>query len=45
MRIGIPANIHEHTGHPRRALDVLRDQGADRLIKLGDIFELGPSPR
>jgi hypothetical protein len=41
MRIGILADIHENLGHLRWAIDVLHEQGADRLVVLGDVFELG----
>jgi predicted phosphodiesterase len=41
MRIGILADIHEDLGHLRCAIDVLREQRADRLVVLGDVFELG----
>jgi predicted phosphodiesterase len=41
MRIGILADIHEHLDHLRRAIDVLGEQGADCLVVLGDVFELG----
>lgn len=41
MKLGILADIHEDLEHLRGALDALRDRGADRLILLGDLFELG----
>jgi predicted phosphodiesterase len=41
MKIGILADIHEDLENLRRALAILQDQGADRLIVLGDVFELG----
>lgn len=41
MRIGILADIHENVMHLRWAIDVLRKQGADSLVVLGDVFELG----
>jgi predicted phosphodiesterase len=37
MRIGILADIHEHVGELRRALAVLKEHGADRLVVLGDV--------
>ena len=40
MRIGILADIHEHLAHLRWAIEVLGEQGADRLVVLGDVFEL-----
>ena len=39
--LGILADIHEDLENLRRALAVLQDQGVDRLIVLGDVFELG----
>src|SRR5262249_28215693 len=41
MRIGILADIHEDLTHLRWAIDVLGEHGADRLVVLGDVFELG----
>jgi hypothetical protein len=41
MRIGIPADIHESLTNLRWTIDALHDQGADRLVVLGDVFELG----
>jgi predicted phosphodiesterase len=41
MKIGILADIHEDLGHLRWAIDVLGEHGADRLVVLGDVFELG----
>ena len=41
MRIGILADIHESLTNLRWAIDVLHEQGADRLVVLGDVFELG----
>jgi predicted phosphodiesterase len=41
MRIGILADIHENLSHLRWAIDVLNDQRSDRLVVLGDVFELG----
>lgn len=37
MRIGILADIHEDLDHLRWAIDVLRQQGADPLVVLGDV--------
>lgn len=39
--MGILADIHEHLTHLRWAIEVLSEQGADRLVVLGDVFELG----
>jgi predicted phosphodiesterase len=41
MKLGILADIHEATGNLRAALAVLRRQGAERLVALGDVFETG----
>ena len=41
MRIGILADIHESLTNLRWAIDVLDEQGADRLVVLGDVFVLG----
>jgi len=40
MKIGILADIHEHRDELRWALAVLQDQGADRLVFVGDVFEM-----
>jgi predicted phosphodiesterase len=37
MRIGILADIHEHTRELRRAIEVLRQHGADPIVVLGDV--------
>jgi hypothetical protein len=41
MRLGILTDIHEEAGRLRAALELLRRQGADRLVTLGDLFETG----
>jgi hypothetical protein len=41
MRIGILADVHENLSHLRWAIDVLSEQRSDRLVFLGDLFELG----
>jgi hypothetical protein len=41
MKIGIPADIHESLTNLRWTINVLREQGVDRLVVLGDVFELG----
>ena len=41
MKIGILADIHENLSHLRWAIGVLREQGADRLVVLGDVVETG----
>jgi len=35
------ADIHEQTKHLREAIDVLQQQGAERFVFLGDVFETG----
>ena len=41
MKLGLLADIHEHTKQLRKAIDVLRQHGADRFVVLGDVFEMG----
>jgi hypothetical protein len=41
VRIGILADIHENLTNLRWAINVLREQRADLLVFLGDVFELG----
>jgi predicted phosphodiesterase len=41
MKLGILADIHEHTQQLRQALAVLRQRGADRFVVLGDAFQNG----
>ena len=41
MKLGILADIHEHTRQLRKAIAVLRQHGADRFVVLGDVFETG----
>jgi hypothetical protein len=41
MRIGILADIHEQDDELRRAVAVLKQHGADRLVVLGDVFDSG----
>jgi hypothetical protein len=41
MRIGILADVHESLANLRWAIDVLQKQRADRLVVLGDVFEMG----
>jgi hypothetical protein len=41
MRIGILADIHDRLRNLRWAIDQLREQGAEHLVVLGDVFELG----
>ena len=41
MRLGLLADIHEHTRELRKALDVLGQHGAERFVVLGDVFGTG----
>ena len=41
MRLGILADIHEHTRQLQRAIAVLRQHGVERFVVLGDVFEMG----
>jgi hypothetical protein len=41
MRLGLLADIHEHTKELRKAIAVLQQHGADRFVVLGDVFEAG----
>lgn len=41
MRLGILADIHEHTRRLQKAIDVLREHGVERFIVLGDVFDTG----
>ena len=41
MKLGILADIHEHTRELRKALAVLHEHGAERFVVLGDVFETG----
>ena len=41
MKLGILADIHEHVEELRKAIDTLQEHGADRLVVLGDVFEMG----
>jgi hypothetical protein len=41
MKLGLLADIHEHTEQLRRAVAVLQQHGAERFVVLGDVFEMG----
>jgi hypothetical protein len=41
MKLGILADIHEHTRQLQRAITVLQQHGAERFVVLGDVFEAG----
>jgi hypothetical protein len=41
MKLGILADIHEHTRRLEKAIDLLQQHGAERFVVLGDVFETG----
>ncbi len=41
MKLGLLADIHEHTRQLGRAIAVLQRHGADRFVVLGDVCETG----
>jgi hypothetical protein len=41
MKLGLLADIHEHTRHLQRAIALLQEQGAERFVVLGDVYESG----
>lgn len=41
MKLGLLTDIHEHVDHLESALDQLQDIGVDRIVVIGDIFEMG----
>jgi hypothetical protein len=41
MKLGLLADIHEHTTQLQSAIAVLRMNGAERFVVLGDVFEMG----
>jgi predicted phosphodiesterase len=41
MKLGILADIHEHTEQLANAIAVLHQHGADLFVALGDVFETG----
>jgi hypothetical protein len=41
MKLGLLADIHEHTRQLQVAIDVLQQHGADCFVVLGDVFEMG----
>jgi predicted phosphodiesterase len=41
VKLGILADIHEHTRRLRKAIDLLYQHGAERFVVLGDVFETG----
>jgi predicted phosphodiesterase len=41
MKLGLLADIHEHTRELQKAIAVLQHHGAERFVVLGDVFEMG----
>jgi hypothetical protein len=41
VKLGILADIHEHTRRLQKAIVVLRQHGAERFVVLGDVFDTG----
>src|SRR5262249_58585235 len=41
MKLGLLADIHEHTRQLQKAIAVLQRHGAERFVVLGDVFETG----
>jgi predicted phosphodiesterase len=41
MKLGILADIHEHTRRLQKAIDLLHQHGAERFVVLGDVFDTG----
>jgi predicted phosphodiesterase len=41
MKLGILADIHEHTRELQEAIGVLQQHGAKCFVVLGDVFETG----
>jgi predicted phosphodiesterase len=41
MKLGLLADIHEHTRELQKAIAVLQQHGAERFVVLGDVFETG----
>jgi hypothetical protein len=41
VRLGILADIHEHTRRLQKAITALQEHGAERFVVLGDVFDTG----
>src|SRR5215472_7645346 len=41
MKLGLLADIHEHTRRLQKAIAALKQNGAERFVVLGDVFETG----
>jgi predicted phosphodiesterase len=41
MKLGLLADIHEHSRELQKAIEVLRQHGAERFVVLGDVFDQG----
>ena len=44
LRVGVLSDVHAHHTALLRALAVLREAAADRVVCLGDVVEKGPEP-
>lgn len=42
LRVGVISDVHADLGALERALSILHDHGADRVVCLGDVVEKGP---
>jgi predicted phosphodiesterase len=41
MKLGLLADIHEHTRRLQKSIAVLQEHGAERFVVLGDVFDTG----
>jgi predicted phosphodiesterase len=41
MKLGLLADIHEHTRRLQKAIGMLHQHGAERFVVLGDVFDTG----
>jgi hypothetical protein len=41
MKLGLLADIHEHTRRLQKAIALLQQHGAERFVVLGDVFDTG----
>jgi hypothetical protein len=41
MKLGLLADIHEHTRRLQKAIAVLQEHGAERFVVLGEVFDTG----
>ena len=42
MKLGLLADIHEHTGHLSTALSLFNSESVDQVVFVGDLVEMGP---